>query len=104
MRCKISCGCRKKNRKPLTSKQKDVIKLKSKDALLAKRQRDKAKVFKNKIIKARFNICEKCPHSVQTDRDKKYNIRICHKQNRPINTVAALLSNGCPIDRFKAST
>lgn len=102
----MGCGCgRGKKRKPLTSKQKIAMRQRSKVALAAKQQRDKSVVkFKNKLIKARLNICEKCPHSVQNSRDKKFNIRICHKQNRPIDVVAKLFSVACPLGKFKATT
>ncbi len=98
-------GCGRKKRKAITSKQKIAMRQRSKAAIAAKQQRDKsATKFRNKLIKARLNICEKCPHSIQNDRDKKFNIRLCHKQNRPINIVAKLLSTACPLSKFQATT
>ena len=95
-----NCGCSKNRKKtPLTAKQISAIRDKAKASFALKQKNN----FKDKLIKARFNICEKCPHSVQNDRDKKYNIRICHKQNRPIDIVAKNLSSECPIGNFKAT-
>jgi len=101
----MGCGCgRKKKTTVLTTEQRENMRARSQILSLSKQQREKATNLRNKIIKTRLNICEKCPHSVQTDRDKKFNIRLCHKQNRPIDVVAKLLSTGCPIDKFKVAT
>lgn len=103
-RCIIGCGCgRGRKRKPLTAKQKENARNRSKKLSLDRRLRMKAENFRNKIIKIRLNICEKCPHSIQTSRDKKYKIRICHKQNRPIDVVSKVISSACPVGKFKAS-
>jgi hypothetical protein len=99
-----NCGCGRSKKKPLSSKQKAAMKARSSVLSLSKQERDKATNFRNKIIQTRLSICEKCPHSIQTDRDKKFNIRLCHKQNRPIEIVAKLLSSGCPIGKFKVAT
>jgi len=77
------------------------MKERSKKLTFDKQSRIRSENFRNKVIKTRLSICEKCPHSVQTSRDKKYNIKICHKQNRPINVVAKALSIACPVGKFK---
>jgi hypothetical protein len=101
-----SCGgCGRTKRKPLTSKQKAAMRASSKARINSKKHLiEQSTNIRNKLIKNRLNICEKCSHSVQNDRDKKHDIRICHKQNRPLNTVAKLLSTACPIGKFTAST
>lgn len=98
------CGCgRKRKRKPLTIKQKEVMRSRSKKLISSRQSRIKAENFRDKVMKTRLSICEKCSHSTQTIRDKKYSIRICHKQNRPIDVVSKTLSLGCPVGKFKAS-
>lgn len=99
----MSCGCGRRRKKSLTTRQKGNIRNRSKQLILEKQAKTKSQHIKNKIIKSRLNICEKCPHSVQTDRDKKYKIKLCHKQNRPLNIVSKTLSSACPIGKFKDS-
>lgn len=101
----MGCGCRKKyTDRKLTDARKAGIRAKAQSALIEKRKKSQQIKFKDKIIKTRLAICETCPFSVQTDRDRKYGIRICHKENRPIQVVAATLSSSCPINRFKSCT
>jgi len=95
----MGCGCGKS--KPVNNK----ISSKRRDALRSKANSlsiDKQKL-RNKEIKSRLIICKSCPYSVQNERDKKYNIRMCHKVNRPISTTSSDLSFSCPIDKFKSS-
>ena len=95
----MGCGCGKS--KPVNNK----ISSKRRDALMSKASSlsiDKQKL-RNKEIKSRLIICKSCPYSVQNERDKKYNIRMCHKINRPISTTSSDLSFSCPIDKFKST-
>lgn len=104
-RCEIGCGCGRKKRKALSAKQKAKMRAKANSAIAARSaQTVQAAKFRNRLIKTRLNICEKCPHSIQNERDKKFNLRLCHKQNRPIQAVASLLSAACPVGNFVAST
>lgn len=99
----MGCGCRKKINKTLTPSRKASIL--SRQAVLKSKMKtaQQAQKLRAKIIKMRLDLCTSCPHSSQNSRDKKYNVKICHKLNRPVSTVAQDLSMGCPVGKFKPS-
>jgi len=99
----LGCGCRKPANRNVSSKRRELLKIKSAKVLKDKRKLEKAVKLRDKFIQARLNICKSCPHSVQNKRDKKYNIRICHKINRPLSVVSSDLSFSCPIGSFKSA-
>ncbi len=101
----MGCGCRKSSNKKLSAKKRELLRAKASNTLKnRKKAENKMQSLRNKIIKSRLLICQSCPHSVQNKRDKKYNIRICHKVNRPLSTIASNLSFSCPVGKFKSSS
>lgn len=93
----MGCGCSKSvNNRKLSSKRRDFLRSKATNFSI------KVQKLKNKVIKTRLSICKSCPYSVQNKRDKKYNLRLCHKVNRPLNNVSGDLSFSCPINKFKS--
>ncbi len=100
----MGCGCGRRKKKSLSARRMENARNRSKELTSAKLVRAKAEKFRSKVIKTRLSICEKCSHSTQTSRDKKYNVRICHKQNRPIDVVSKTLSVACPVSKFKVLT
>ncbi len=96
----MGCGCGGKSKSvnnKISSKRRDSLRSKANNLSINKQK------LRNKEIKSRLTICKSCPYSVQNKRDKKYNIRMCHKINRPISTTSSDLSFSCPIDKFKST-
>jgi len=93
----MGCGCGKSKpvNNKMSSKRRDMVMSKVNNLSLNNQK------LRNKEIKSRLIICKSCPYSVQNERDKKYNIRMCHKINRPISTTSSDLSFSCPINKFK---
>lgn len=101
----MGCGCRKTPNRKLSAKKRVVLRAKAANTLKnRKKTENKIQSLKNKVIKSRLLICQSCPHSVQNKRDKKYNIRICHKVNRPLSSTSSNLSFSCPKNKFKSSS
>ena len=94
----MGCGCGKPKpvNNKISSKRRGILMSKANSLSIDKQK------SRNKEIKSRLIICKSCPYSVQNERDKKYNIRMCHKINRPISTTSSDLSFSCPIDKFKS--
>ena len=98
-------GCRKSPNRKLSAKKREELRAKAANTLKnRKKAENKMQSLRNKIIKSRLLICQSCPHSVQNKRDKKYNIRICHKVNRPLSSTTNDLSFSCPKGKFKSSS
>lgn len=98
----MGCGCRGSNKK-LSAKRKALIREKSKSKLDSKQKLKRANKIKNKIINSRLSACKSCSYSIQNKRDKKYNLHLCHKMNRPIGIIATDFSFFCPIGKFPAA-
>lgn len=61
----------------------------------------RAKSKKQKLVAAkRIKICNPCPFSDQTRREKKKKVKICHKCNRLIINISKDPKFKCPIGRF----
>ncbi len=99
----MGCGCGKSSKNSKFAGKVDKNKqlyLLAKANSLSKEQMKKLKKVE-KASKTRLSICSSCPYSVQNERDKKYNIKICHKVNRPLSVIINDLSFVCPLGKFK---
>ena len=98
----MGCGCHKNSVNKLSGKvdKNKQQYLLAKAAILSKEQIKKIQK-KEKNIKNRLSICSSCPYSIQNERDKKYNIKICHKVNRPLSSITTDFSFICPLGKFK---
>jgi len=101
----MGCGCRKKRKPaPLTTSRKASLLARKSELMQKSKVANQSKKLRERVISARANLCNSCPHSAQDSRDKKYNIKMCHKINRPIDTVSKDLSLSCPVGKFKSAT
>jgi hypothetical protein len=100
----MGCGCGRnkprKPKKPLSAKRRDALRKtalkRGQDALVqAKIKKQLTALERQKAL-----TCAQCPHSVQTPKDKKLRLKICHKLNRPLSVVTKDQFSKCPIGKF----
>ena len=97
----MGCGCRKP-RKPskLTADRKATLEKKAAILKAESKTKRAAAKMRLRMAKTRSDICSSCEYSEQDVRDKKYNINICHKANRPLPIIFKDKNFKCPIGKF----